>query len=166
MASLEIILEKYDGTLTQGEKEALAEKKNGVYRSLLTQMTTEDLPEAVATTLHQLREMGLKLAIGSSSKNTPLILEKLGLAHFFDAVADGNDITHSKPDPEVFLCAAKKLGILPEACLVVEDAEAGAQAARAGGMRCACLGDAAICGAGDWQMKDIQELLDVVRQAD
>lgn len=159
MESLEIILERYEGSpLSQGDKEALAAKKNEIYRGLLGQMSPRDLSEEVKTTLDTLRGRGLKLAIGSSSKNAPIILERIGLAGYFDAVSDGNNITHSKPDPEVFLKAAEMLGIAPEDCLVVEDAVAGAQAGRAGGFRVACVGDAAEAKAGDYNLSAISEL--------
>ena len=92
--------------------------------------------------LEALRKMGLKLGIGSSSKNTPFILERIGLKDFFDAIADGNCIIHSKPHPEVFLKAADRLGLFPQNCLVVEDAHAGVEAAVAGGFDCAAIGDA------------------------
>ena len=107
--------------------------------------------------------MGLKLAIGSSSKNTPFILGQIGLKDYFDAVSDGNNITRSKPDPEVFVKAAEMRGIAPEACLVVEDAVSGAEAGHAGGMKVACLGDASEKGAGDWNMKSIRELTEIVK---
>ena len=159
MESLEIILERYEGSpLSQVDKEALAAKKNEIYRGLLGQMSPRDLSEEVKTTLDTLRGRGLKLAIGSSSKNAPFILERIGLAGYFDAVSDGNNITHSKPDPEVFLKAAEMLGIAPEDCLVVEDAVAGAQAGHAGGFRVACVGDAAEAKAGDYNLSAISEL--------
>ena len=142
MASLEIILEKSEKTYTESEKAAFAEEKNETYRKLLGRMSPADLPGEVESTLKKLREMGLKLAIGSSSKNTPFILERIGLAGFFDAVADGNCITHSKPHPEVFLKAAGMIGLDPGVCLVVEDAHAGVEAAVAGGFDCAAIGDA------------------------
>jgi beta-phosphoglucomutase len=88
------------------------------------------------------RKAGLKVAIGSSSRNTPFILKKIGLSDYFDAVADGNDISRSKPDPEVFLIAAKRLGIAPENCLVVEDADAGVEAAKGGKMYALAVGAA------------------------
>lgn len=142
MASLEIILEKSDKAYTQEEKEAMATEKNDTYRQLLHQITTADLSQEVKSTLDQLRAQGCKLAIGSASKNTPFILERLGLGGYFDAVADGNCVTHSKPDPEVFLKAAEMLGLSPAVCLVVEDAHAGVEAAVAGGFECAAIGDA------------------------
>ena len=164
MASLEIILEKYAGpALDDAQKAALAQQKNDIYRASLAEMSHKDLSDEVRQTLDALRAMGLKLAIGSSSKNTPFILGQIGLGGYFDAVSDGNNITRSKPDPEVFVKAAQMLGIAPEHCLVVEDAVSGAQAGHAGGMRVACLGDAALNGAGDWNMQSIRELTDIVR---
>ena len=165
MDSLEIILEKYEGpALSQAEKEKLAQQKNDIYRESLKEMSTADLSDEVRETLDGLRAMGLKLAIGSSSKNTPFILKQIGLDGYFDAVSDGNNITRSKPDPEVFVKAAGMLGIAPETCLVVEDAVSGAEAGHAGGMKVACLGDAALNKAGDWNMQSIRELLDIVKE--
>jgi len=165
MASLEIILEKYQGpALSQEEKDHLAQQKNDLYRESLHEMSPADLSDEVKETLDGLRAAGLKLAIGSSSKNTPFILGQIGLAGYFDAVSDGNNITRSKPDPEVFVKAAAMLGIAPEHCLVVEDAVSGAEAGHAGGMKVACLGDAALNGAGDWNMNSIRELLEIVKE--
>jgi len=159
IASLEIILEKYTGAPLSPEKKAeLAEQKNDLYRESLGEMSTADLSDDVRETLEALRKAGMKLAIGSSSKNTPFILRQIGLEGFFDAVADGNCITRSKPDPEVFLKAAEMLGLPPEACLVVEDAVSGAEAGHAGGMKVACVGDAAKSGAGDWNMDAVSDL--------
>ena len=164
MASLEIILEKYAGpALDDAQKAALAQQKNDIYRASLAEMSPRDLSDEVRQTLDALRAMGLRLAIGSSSKNTPFILGQIGLGGYFDAVSDGNNITRSKPDPEVFVKAAQMLGIAPGHCLVVEDAVSGAQAGHAGGMRVACLGNAALNGAGDWNMQSIRELTDIVR---
>ncbi|MBR1585930.1 MAG: beta-phosphoglucomutase [Clostridia bacterium] len=142
MDSLNIILEKSDQTYTDAEKAAFAAEKNDLYRESLKQMSPADLSPSVLNTLNAFRAMGLRLAIGSSSKNTPFILERIGLGDFFDAVADGNCITHSKPHPEVFLKAADMLGLSPDQCCVVEDAHAGVEAAVAGGFACAAMGDA------------------------
>ena len=161
MDSLEIILERYDGTLTRQEKEAMAEEKNNTYRQLLSTMTPADVSDEVRETLNQLRRRGYQLAIGSSSKNTPFILERVGLAGFFDAVSDGNNITHSKPDPEVFVKAAEFLGQQPEYCVVVEDAYAGVDAAKAGGMRAAAIGDAASYEKADYVLHSFRDLLDI-----
>ena len=165
MASLEIILETYTGPkLSEEEKVALATEKNGIFRESLKQMSPADLSDEVRETLDALRAKGLKLAIGSSSKNTPFILKQIGLEGYFDAVSDGNNISRSKPDPEVFLKAAEFLGMDPADCLVVEDAVSGAEAGHAGGMKVACLGDAARHGAGDWNMNSFSELLTVVEE--
>lgn len=162
MASLEIILEEYQGpALSEEEKVALADKKNELYRSYLRSMSPSDLSDEVRNTLNALRSRGIKLAIGSSSKNTPLILERIGLDGFFDAVSDGNNITKSKPDPEVFLMAADMLHLEPKDCMVVEDAEAGIQGAVAGGFDSAALGPAALCGIATYNMKSFSDLLTV-----
>lgn len=135
MESLEIILGDHGGEYTPQEKMVLAEKKNEIYKRFLSAMTPGDLPEDVSLTLQTLRQRGYRLAIGSSSKNTRQILKQLGLGDFFDAVADGTQITRSKPDPEVFLLAASLLGVSPENAMVIEDAESGIRAAKAGGFR-------------------------------
>ena len=143
MESLDIVLEKSSRSYTRAEKEALATEKNDTYRQLLQQMSPADLSGDVAETLETLKSRGIRIAIGSSSKNAPVILERIGLSNAFDAVVDGNSISRSKPDPEVFLKAAQALGLPPEKCLVVEDAHAGVAAALAGGFACAGIGDAA-----------------------
>lgn len=163
MESLEIVLEGYNGpAFSQEEKVAMATKKNDLYRSYLMTMTTDDLSGEVRDALSALRAKGLKLAIGSSSKNTPLILERIGLGNFFDAISDGNNISRSKPDPQVFLMAAGMLNLDPQKCLVVEDAEAGIQAAVAGGFDSAALGRAALCGKATYNMKSFKDLLNIV----
>ncbi len=163
MASLEIILERYEGpALSQKDKEQLAAQKNEIYRNLLNKMSPADLSDEVKDTLNKLRARGLVLAIGSSSKNTPMILKRIGLGAYFDAVADGNCITHSKPDPEVFLKASEFIGLPPSACLVVEDAVAGAEAGHRGGFTVACVGDASQAGAGDYNLSSVSDLLNIL----
>ena len=120
--------------------------------------------EEVRTTLDALRGMGLKLAIGSSSKNTKFILSRIGLGEFFDAISDGTNITRSKPDPQVFQMAAQFLGLEPAQCLVVEDAEAGIAAAVAGGFDSAGLGEAAACGKATYAMQSFSDLLKICRE--
>lgn len=161
MESLEIILEKSTVAYSEEEKVAFATEKNDLYRELLHQMSEKDLTQEVKNTLEALRGKGLKLAIGSSSKNTPFILERLGLGDFFDAVADGNCITHSKPHPEVFLKAADMIGLEPSVCLVVEDAKAGVEAAVAGGFDCAAIGDAKDDPRAKWHLDSFGDLLNV-----
>lgn len=133
MESLKIILEAADRNFSDQEKIELAERKNERYRNLLLKLTPADVGDDIRETLGELRKKGVLLAVGSSSKNTPLILNQVGLENWFDAVTDGNDITRSKPDPEVFLLAAEKLGLPPSECMVVEDADAGIEAAFKGG---------------------------------
>lgn len=161
MESLNIILEKYDGTLSQEEKEALAEEKNATYRELLKTMTPADVSDEVRQTLNELKARGYKLAIGSSSKNARFILEKVGLLDFFDAISDGNNIKNSKPDPEVFVKAAEYLGEKPEHCIVVEDAYAGVDAAKAGGMKAAAIGDASSYEKADYVLHTFGDLLKI-----
>jgi len=162
MESLEIVLEGYHGApLSDAEKTALADRKNALYRQSLQTMSPKDLSDEVRNTLNELRSRGLKLAIGSSSKNTPLILERIGLAGFFDAVSDGNNITRSKPDPQVFTMAAEMLCLPAEKCLVVEDALAGLQAAAAGGFASAGLGPAAQSGKATYSLHSFRDLLDI-----
>ena len=158
MDSLEIILALSDRIYTDAEKAAFAEEKNSLYRELLRRMSPADLPEDVRATLGDLRARGLKLAVGSSSRNTPFILERIGLSGFFDAVSDGNGITHSKPHPEVFLKAAAMLGLAPRDCLVVEDAHAGVEAAAAGGFDCAAMGDARDDERARWHLARFGDL--------
>lgn len=165
MESLEIILEKYQGpALSCERKQELASMKNDIYRESLKQMSEADLSSEVRETLEALRARGLKLAIGSSSKNTPFILERLGLGGFFDAVCDGNQISRSKPDPEVFLKAAELLGLPAGECLVVEDAVSGVQAGRAGGFQVACVGDASKCSAGDYNLTSLGEICQLIQK--
>lgn len=162
MESLEIILENYDGELTDDEKKTLAEQKNNYYRELLNNMSRADLSDEVYDTLIALRQAGCKLAIGSSSKNAGFILKKIGLGEFFDAVSDGNNISHSKPDPEVFLKAAEYINLAPAECLVVEDAESGIEAAINGGFDSAAIGDAVNCVKAMYTLRSIEDLKEIV----
>ena len=163
MASLEIILERSPVSYTQEQKEGFAEEKNAIYRELLKNMSPSDLTDEVKETLNELRRRGYKLTIGSSSKNTQFILNQIGLGDFFDAVADGTEIVHSKPDPEVFIKSAEKVGIDPSQCAVVEDAKAGIQAAKAGGMTAFSLfGDARNCGLEDYDLNSFRDLLNIL----
>ena len=140
MESLEIVL---DGQEYSAEQKAeFAAEKNETYRALLSKMTPADVSDDVINTISTLKSRGIKVAIGSSSKNTKFILERVNLTDEFDAIADGNDIKKSKPDPEVFLVAAKRIGLEPSECIVVEDALAGIDAAVAGGFIPVAIGDA------------------------
>lgn len=161
MESFEIILERYDGVMSEEDKVVYTTKKNDIYKELLKNMSPADLSEEVKATLDALRAKGLKLAIGSSSKNTPFILGQLGLGDYFDAISDGNNITKSKPDPEVFVKASQFVNVPPDKCLVVEDAKAGLEAAIGGGMDCAAIGDAVKSGLGTYNLTTFADLLKV-----
>lgn len=161
--SLEIILERYEGEPLTAEKKAeLMETKNNTYRELLATMTLADVSDEVRNTLKELRARGCRLAIGSSSRNAKFILEKVELLDAFDAISDGNNITHSKPDPEVFVKAGEYLGELPENCVVVEDAYAGIDAAKAAKMTAVGIGDAAGYDKADVKIHGFAELLNLV----
>lgn len=159
MESLEIILEKSTRDFSQVEKEELATRKNDRYRTLLGSLTPDTVAPEVRNTLFALKARGLKLAVGSSSKNTKYILQLTDLAHFFDAVSDGTNITHSKPDPEVFLKAAEYIGLTPADCTVVEDATAGIDAANAGGFTSIGIGDAAAYEKTEIRILELSDLL-------
>ncbi|MBK1877212.1 beta-phosphoglucomutase [Pelagicoccus mobilis] len=146
MECVDIILEKADRHFSEEEKIDLATKKNGYYSDSLSNLSRVDILAGARELIDGLKTANIKVAIGSSSRNAPTILARIGMADTFDAIADGNQIKNSKPDPEVFLLAARKLDIAPEECLVVEDAKAGVAAAIAGNMKCLAVGDAQFDG--------------------
>lgn len=155
MESLEVLLEKSTKTYTEEQKAEMAERKNNYYKEFLKNLSPNDILPGVMKFTSALKEKGIKIAIGSSSKNTPAILKNIGLDTYFDAVADGNQITHSKPNPEVFLLAAKLVNVAPEKCLVVEDADAGIEAAIKGGMKAMGVGTAAANKQADYSFADL-----------
>jgi len=135
MESLEVVLRKGNKVYSEEEKLEFASRKNSYYIDFLQGLTKDDVLEDVIITLESLRKKGIAIGIGSASKNTPMILEKTGLQPYIDEVSCGLDTTKSKPDPEVFIIAAKKLNLLNEECLVVEDSAAGIVAAKAANMK-------------------------------
>lgn len=158
MASLEVVLEKTDRAFSEEEKLALAEEKNEIYVRSLSALSETDVLSGANEFIDYLKSKGIKTAVGSASKNTPLILEKTKLAGKFDAVSCGLDTTKSKPDPEVFLIAAKKLGVAPCDCVVVEDSDAGIEAAKTGGMYAIAVGAAEYNPKADIAIKDLESL--------
>lgn len=160
--SLEIVLEKANREYTQAEKEVLLEEKNNIYKELLKNLYSSDILPGVNEVLDYLKSNNIKVAIGSSSKNTSLILQKIGLLNSFDAVVDGTMIKRSKPDPEVFILAADKLNVLPEECIVVEDAKAGVEAALAGNMKVAAIGDAIKCNKANFNLENLTNLITII----
>ncbi|GAB4044206.1 beta-phosphoglucomutase [Spirosoma jeollabukense] len=140
MESLDLILAHGGLTLSDEKKNELAAQKNQWYLELVSRMTSDDILPGVATFFSQVRKAGLQTALGSVSKNAPLILERIGMADAFDAVIDGTKITKGKPDPEVFTKGAAELEVSPAECVVFEDAVAGVEAGKRGGMFVVGLG--------------------------
>ena len=142
MESLDIILKIGGVELPADEKLRLATVKNGRYVEMIKEIDSSEILRGAKEYLLALRARGVKIALGSASKNAEIILQNLGVLGLFDAVIDGNKISKSKPDPEVFLLGAQAVGVAPAACVVFEDAAAGVEAAKAGGMYAVGIGHA------------------------
>jgi beta-phosphoglucomutase len=132
--SLEILLEIGALSVDEAAKQAMAAQKNDWYVEYIQHMDASEILPGAAEYLQTLRNRGVKTAIGSASKNAPLILERVGIMSLFDVVIDGTKVRQAKPNPEVFLRAAQELDIPPASCVVFEDSEAGIEAARRAGM--------------------------------
>jgi beta-phosphoglucomutase len=158
MASLEIILEIGNIRLDEDKKLEYATLKNGWYTDYISKMTPEEILPGCVSFLKELRKAKILTAIGSASKNTPMILERVGISQLFDAVADGNIINKAKPDPEVFLKAAEMLGANPVSSIVFEDAVAGVQAALNAGMMCVGVGSPSILTKADFVVSGLNEM--------
>jgi beta-phosphoglucomutase len=166
MQSLDIILALGGISLNPHEKELLANKKNSWFVDYLERMAPEEIFPGVRQLLQELRAKGIRVALASSSKNARTVIQLLHIQNEFDAVVDGNMITHSKPDPEIFLLAAAKLGVAPADCVVFEDAEAGVEAALAAGMKCVGIGSPdqlgkaarVIAKTGEFNVSTLEEL--------
>lgn len=161
MESLEILLEGSGLELTREEKRELADRKNRRYRELLSGLTPEDVSAEVHLILPELRRRGYRLGLASASRNAGLILERTGLGQWLDGVADGTCVTHSKPDPEVFLVAAHRIGVDPTKCAAVDDALAGIEAAHRAGMVGIAIGDSAVHQAGEYNLTSLKQLLEL-----
>lgn len=153
--SLEILLEIGGIKADDKQKEKWAEEKNQCYVEYLKQLDQNALLEGTTVYLKALREEGVKISLGSASKNAPLILSQLEIEKYFDAVIDGNCISKAKPDPEVFLQAAKALGLKPENCVVFEDSLAGIQAAKKGGMKAVGVGNEKNLPGADYYIQSL-----------
>ncbi len=149
MESLDLILNWGQKSLSVTQKLEWATKKNDWYLELIQNMTPKEILPGVKDFLNELKEENIKIALGSASKNSKLILNKIDLFHFFDAIVDGNNITKGKPDPQVFLMGAEATSSLPAQCVVFEDAQAGIEAAKAGGMYAVGIGDKNILKKAD-----------------
>jgi len=158
MRSLDILLEIGNIEMEQEKKEELATRKNDHYRSFITQMKPDEILPGATEFIKELKENNIKIALGSASKNAMTILDRLQLTDWFDAVVDGTKVSIAKPDPEVFLKGAEELNVLPGECVVFEDAEAGVEAALAGGMKCVGIGTPDILGKAHLVVSGLHEM--------
>ncbi len=158
MASLEIILEIGNLSIDAVAKEEYARLKNNWYVEYISKMTPEEILPGSLDFIRELKDANITIALGSASKNTPMILKRVNLSNVFNAVADGNNVHKAKPDPEVFLTAAKMLGVKPENCVVFEDAVAGVQAAINAGMKCVGIGSSKVLTEADFVIKGLNEM--------
>ncbi|WP_298370668.1 beta-phosphoglucomutase [uncultured Lutibacter sp.] len=153
--SLEILLGIGNVEISEEEKQKYLIQKNEEYLGFVNKMTAEEILPGVSNLLDYLDSKNIIYALGSASKNAPLILEKVGLYNRFAALVDGNDVSKAKPDPEVFLIGAKKLQMKPENCVVVEDAIAGVEAAKLANMTCVGIGSKEVLGKADFVFDDM-----------
>jgi len=156
--SLEILLNIGNIELSRDKKQELLLVKNKEYLEYVNKMTSDEILPGIAQLLNYLEEKNIKFALGSASRNAPMILKKVGLFDQFAAIVDGNDVSKAKPDPEVFLIAAKKLKADPQDCIVIEDAKAGVEAAKNAGMICIGIGDKEVLGEADHVLSGTVEL--------
>lgn len=159
--SLEIILKNSKEKYSKEAKKEFLKIKNDYYKMYLANMTPHDLSDEVKKTLDELKNRNIKIAIGSSSRNAQFILKRLGLENYFDEVIDGNKITKSKPNPEVFIKAAKAID--ETKCLVVEDAIAGVDAALSGGFDCAGINSANEHERITYKLDRFSDLLNILK---
>jgi len=155
---LEILLEIGNRTATQQEFDTWMVEKNVDYLKYIENMDASEILPDVPKILKYLKENNIPIALGSASKNAQPILEKVGLLHYFDAIVDGNNVTKAKPDPEVFLLAAKHLGVNADDCIVFEDAVAGVEAANAAKMVSIGIGEKNILNEADYIFNDFTEI--------
>ncbi|WP_089831492.1 beta-phosphoglucomutase [Chitinophaga filiformis] len=156
--SLELILEWGGIEKSVAEQHELATRKNDWYVDMINHMTPEEILPGAKELLESLRSAGIKTALGSASKNAGVILDKVGILSLFDVVIDGNMVSASKPDPEVFLKGAEALGAAPEQCIVFEDAIAGVEAGKAGGMKVVGIGEKSVLNEADLVVSGLQEI--------
>ena len=159
MQSLEILLETGRVSMTPDQMEKAAARKNAWYVEYLHTLDETALLPGAKDYIQLLKDNDIGLTIGSASKNAPLILEKLNIVHLFNAVIDGNSVSTAKPDPEVFLQGAAALGLNPKHCVVFEDALAGIEAARAGGMKVIGVGKPELLPGADRYISSLADML-------
>lgn len=147
-ASLELILKGRE--LPEDKMQELMDRKNSYYRESIKSISEKDLLPGALPLLRELRAKQFRLALASASKNAPQVVEGLGIASCFDVIADGSSVEKTKPAPDLFLYTAKELNVAPEFCIVIEDAEAGIEAAQAAGMATIGIGPPERVGAADY----------------
>ncbi len=163
--SLEILLEIGQVSLSEKEKLKIMSEKNEHYLEYINLMGMDEILPGILSILQYLRIKNIPFALGSASKNARLILKQLNLLDLFDAIVDGNDVSKAKPNPEVFLIAAKKLKNKPKNCIVIEDAIAGIQAANKAKMVSVGIGDKEILIESDIVLKSTSELtIDLIEE--
>lgn len=160
MESLEVVLAKGSRQYTEEEKVQLADRKNNYYKEMLKTLDKSALLPGSEETLLKLREKNILIALGSASKNAIDILKQIEIYDLFNEISSGLDVTRSKPDPQVFLVAAQKLGLDPSECLVVEDSKAGIVAAKAGGMKSLAVGPFYKTLGGDYEAENLKAEID------
>lgn len=163
MASLDILLGIGGVQASEEEKEKLADRKNKIYLEYILRMTPEEVLPGVVEFLTALHREGIRVSLGSASKNAKTILRQVGIESLFDAVADGTNVTKAKPDPEVFLKGAELLGLPAGECMVFEDAVAGIEAAHRAGMKCVGVGDPEILAAADYHIAGFRDTAAVMK---
>jgi beta-phosphoglucomutase len=158
MESLNIILSLGNKKMTQEEKELLADKKNKKYIECIEKLKEEEILPGVKDFLQNLRNEEIKISLGSASKNSRFILDKLALTDYFDCIIDGNKTSKAKPDPEVFLTAVDELRLDPKECVVFEDALAGIRAAHNGGLKVIGVGSREILSEADLVIEGFKDI--------
>ena len=165
MQSLQTILDMGKIDIGKEKKESLADRKNEWFCEYIDAMKPEEIFPGVKQLITGMRKKGIKIALASSSKNAPRVIELLGVGDLFDVLVDGGMIIDTKPDPEIFLLAAQKLNISPKDCVVFEDAEAGVEAALRAGMKCVGVGSENLSKANkivkktaDFKIEDLNSL--------
>ncbi|MDT2661712.1 beta-phosphoglucomutase [Enterococcus hulanensis] len=156
--SLEILLSLGSKNYTENERKQFMDQKNETYVRYISHMDESEILPGVVELLNQLKQKKIKIALGSASKNSELILINTKLQDYFDAIVDGNDVSKAKPDPEVFLLGAKKIGIPANQCMVFEDAKAGIEAAKQAGMLAIGVGTQENLPNVDILVKNLEEI--------
>jgi beta-phosphoglucomutase len=165
LQSLQIILDMGKIVIDKEKKESLADRKNEWFREYIEAMKPNEIFPGVKELITAMRKKGIKIALASSSKNAPRVVELLGIRSLFDVLVDGGMIIDTKPDPEIFMLTAQSLNIAPKDCLVFEDAEAGVEAAVRAGMKCIGVGsenlskaNRVIAKTADFKIEDLNSL--------